>query len=493
MKYTGMELMWLFVVYSFFGWVLETAAGTIRRKRFVNRGFTTGPFCPVYGAAAVLMTAALQDLRGNAVFLFLGCAVTATAVEWVTGKSLERLNRKKWWDYSGKRWNFDGYICFQYSVIWGLLGAFTVKWGDEILTGLFRLLPGPAAAILTIGAAAVLFLDLFVSSVTVWSVKRRARVREAESGGAKPGEVRSGEEESGRKKSGEAKNAETRRNTEGSEGAETAGTLREVQRAGALETSAWRLNRRVAAMTGRLAGRIEARVERRMEQAYPLIFEAAEQIAEKGGFAKGCGFYKLFWLFFIGAVLGDLVETVFCRLTAGVWMSRSSLVWGPFSIVWGLAIAAATALLYKDREKPDRHLFVIGTVLGGAYEYICSVFTELVFGTVFWDYSAIPFNLGGRINLLYCFFWGIAAVVWIKGLYPVFSRWIEKIPALQGYVLTWLLVLFMAANMAVSSLALIRYDMRAEGRPARNAVETIIDSRFDDARMEKIYPNALAR
>lgn len=480
MKYTGMELMWLFVIYSFFGWVLETAAGTIRRKRFVNRGFTTGPFCPVYGAAAVLMTAALQDLRGNAVFLFLGCAVTATAVEWVTGKTLERLNRKKWWDYSGKRWNFDGYICFQYSVLWGLLGAFTVKWGDEILTGLFHLLPGPAAAILTIGAAAILFLDLFVSAVTVWSVKWRAK-----SGGAK----KAGKSQCETETAG----AGTTVNAEETERAESAGTLRKVQRARALETSARRLNRRVAAMTGRLASLIEARVERRMEQAYPLIFEAAEQIAEKGGFAKGCGFYKLFWLFLIGAVLGDLVETVFCRLTAGVWMSRSSLVWGPFSIVWGLAIAAVTALLYKDREKPDRHLFVVGTVLGGAYEYICSVFTELVFGTVFWDYSAIPFNLGGRINLLYCFFWGIAAVIWIKGLYPVFSRWIEKIPALQGYVLTWFLALFMAANMAVSSLALIRYDMRAEGRPARNAVETIIDSRFDDARMEKIYPNALAR
>ena len=51
-----------------------------------------------------------------------------------------------------------------------------------------------------------------------------------------------------------------------------------------------------------------------------------------------------------------------------------------------------------------------------------------MFGKVFWDYSKIPFNLGGRINLLYCFFWGIAAVVWIKGIYPVMSAWIEKIP-----------------------------------------------------------------
>lgn len=75
-------------------------------------------------------------------------------------------------------------------------------------------------------------------------------------------------------------------------------------------------------------------------------------------------------------------------------MSRSSVVWGPFSIVWGLAIALVTAMLYKYRNRSDGFLFLAGTFLGGAYEYFCSVFTEMVFGTVFWDYSEIPFNLG---------------------------------------------------------------------------------------------------
>ena len=436
MKYTGIELLWLFLLYSFFGWALETAAGTIRQKRFVNRGFTTGPFCTVYGVAAVLMTTVLQELRASFLFLFLGCMVLGTAVEWFAGKILERLNQKKWWDYSEKRWNFDGYICAQYALLWGILGTVSVRWGDPLLAGLYRLLPSFVSTLLTLGAAAVLLLDTAASAATGWHVKRRLKQKDAD----------------------------------------------KLQQ----------LNSRLASATARLGSRIEARVARRMEKAYPLILEVSEQIARQKVFAGGCGFYKLFWLFLIGAFLGDIVETIFCRLTAGVWMSRSSLVWGPFSIVWGLAIAA-TALLYKDREKPDRHLFIIGTVLGGAYEYICSVFTELVFGKVFWDYSKIPFNLGGRINLLYCFFWGIAAVIWIKNLYPLFSGWIEKIPVLWGYILTWTLAVFMAANIAVSSMALIRYDRRAEGKPPKNAVERIMDERFDDARMEKIYPNALSR
>ena len=442
MKYTGMEFLWLFLVYSFLGWVLETAAGTIKKKRFTNRGFTTGPFCGVYGTAAVLMAAALQELRGNPVFLFLGCAAVATAVEWITGKTLERLNRKKWWDYSEKRWNFDGYICLSYSVLWGILGFVAVRWGDDFFIWLYHALPGFAAKTVTFAAAAVVFCDTAASLATVRYVRQRS--------------------------------------------------LRVLKTAGE-STPVRKFQYRTAVLTRRLGKAIEAGVERRMEKAYPLIFEAAEQITKRKVFAEGCGFYKLFWLFLIGAVLGDLVETVFCRLTAGVWMSRSSLVWGPFSIVWGLAIATATALLYKDREKPDRHLFFIGTVLGGAYEYVCSVFTELVFGTVFWDYSEIPFNLGGRINLLYCFFWGIAAVIWIKGLYPFFSGWIEKIPVLWGYILTWVLVVFMASNIVVSSMALIRYDRRSEGMQAGNVIEKLLDEHFDDERMERIYPNALAR
>ena len=159
--------------------------------------------------------------------------------------------------------------------------------------------------------------------------------------------------------------------------------------------------------------------------------------------------------------------------------------------MWGVAIAAASLLLYKYRDRSDRFLFLAGTFLGGAYEYLCSVLSELVFGKVFWDYSKMMFNLGGRINLLYCFFWGIAAVVWMKGLYPVFSGWIEKIPLAAGKVLTWILVLFFVVNMSVSGLALIRSDQRSEQIPAEYQWQKWMDEHFDDARLQKIYPNAI--
>ena len=118
MHYTFSEIIWLILIYSFLGWFVETIVGTIRKKKFVNRGFSSGPFCFIYGTAAVIMIIALEDLERRPVFLFLGCMAIATMIEWFAGKILERLNQQKWWDYSRKRWNFDGYICLQYSLLW---------------------------------------------------------------------------------------------------------------------------------------------------------------------------------------------------------------------------------------------------------------------------------------------------------------------------------------------------------------------------------------
>ena len=429
MDYTITEMLWLFLIYSFLGWIFEAVVGTIKNKRFTNRGFSTGPFCPVYGIAAVLMQVTLSDLVDDPVFLLIGCGIEATVTEWYTGKLLESVNQGKWWDYSDKKWNFDGYICLQYTLLWAVLGAASTRYGNTFFLFLYELIPAPVPAVIVWILIIFVILDAAVSFAAVFHMHSK-------------------------------KNAK-------------------------------RPHRfRLMSMLYRVSRTLIHFVERRMAKAYPVIEEKSEEILKAGKFAEGCGFYKLFWLFLVGAVLGDITETIFCRLTAGVWMSRSSLVWGPFSIVWGLAIALATSLLYKDREKPDRHIFLIGTFLGGAYEYVCSVFTELVFGQVFWDYSDIPFNLGGRVNLLYCFFWGIAAVVWIKLLYPRFSGWIERIPKLAGYIATWILVVFMAADMIVSSAALVRYDQRAGGPAADSGWEQIIDESFDDAVMQQIYPNS---
>lgn len=421
------ESLWLFLAYSFLGWVFETTVAAIRRQHFYNRGVINGPFCLIYGCGGLTITIFGGELHG--IWLYIGSVIVATVVEWIAGHLIERWYHERWWDYSKLRFNLDGYISLQTSLFWGALGFVAAEWGTDLLLAFYRLLPSLLMRIFVLALAAVLLLDALSTILVV---------------------------------------SERTRNPERWE-----------------ETDA-----KITSLTNRLSRRIYRFVDRRIRRAYPYRVKVTQEKVDPTVFADGCGFYKIVMLFFVGAFLGDITETLFCRVTAGVWMSRSSVVWGPFSIVWGLAIAAVTALLYRYRKSSDSFLFLTGTFLGGAYEYVCSVFTEMAFGTVFWDYSRLPFNLGGRINLLYCFFWGIAAVVWMKGLYPPFSRWIERIPTRVGKPLTWALALFMAANVTVSAMALTRYDRRCRGVEAESGWERMMDEHYGDEVMERIYPNA---
>ena len=93
-RFTWYELLWLFFIYSFLGWVLETAAATVKQKKFANRGLVNGPFCVIYGIAALFMTFGLQELRG--VWLFLFAAIYATVIEWVAGHLIEKAFKARW-------------------------------------------------------------------------------------------------------------------------------------------------------------------------------------------------------------------------------------------------------------------------------------------------------------------------------------------------------------------------------------------------------------
>lgn len=415
----------IYLVYSFLGWVAETVVATIKGRHFANRGAAAGPFCFVYGTTAVLLAVGYADLRSRPVYLFFGCMLSATVMEWLTAKLLERLHHRKWWDYSGKKFNLNGYVCLQYSVLWGLLGAASVLWGNDLLLRLCARIPPWLLHPAVWAALAVAALDQIGSAVLVNRYAAQHPVLE-------------------------------------------------------------QLNQRLEAGSATLRRRITLWVEKRIQHAYPAAARPQRSVVPE----KALRFADLLWLFVIGAFLGDVIETIFCRVTAGVWMSRSSLVWGPFSVVWGLALVMATVLLRQEKEKSDRYLFAFGTVMGGAYEYICSAVTERLFGTVFWDYSKFKFNLGGRINLLYCFFWGIAAVAWMRYGYPLVEKGMAKVRSHVRPWMTAVLAVFMAVNMLTSALALARYDARTSGEGPKSSIDTLLDEHFDDARMERIYPNA---
>ncbi len=241
-----------------------------------------------------------------------------------------------------------------------------------------------------------------------------------------------------------------------------------------------------------LAARLTRAIWRRLQKAYPGIQQMSPQEQVSYPFARGVCLDKLVWVFLISALLGDLIETFYCGLVDGQWMSRSSVLYGPFSFVWGLGAVVLTVTLQRLAEKHDRYVFLAGFLIGGAYEYMCSVFTELVFGTVFWDYSEMPLNIGGRTNVLFCFFWGVLAVVWVKVIYPPMSRGIERTPALVGKVLTWVTVFVMACNGALTCAAMVRHGARSIQTQPANMFEEFLDNQYGDAYMARRWPNMIA-
>ena len=424
---TLFELCFLFFLYSFTGWILEVIQAAFNQKRFVNRGFINSPLCISYGIGAVIITINTHEMTG--LWIFLVAMIDATVIEWFGGHFIEHFYHERWWDYSENKWNLDGYICVSHSIFWGILGYLGVRFANPFIFTIYKMIPALIRHVIIFTLLTILIIDILATAIVVFG-----------------------------------KNIDKRR-------WESADAY--------LTKISMKLNKLITSY-----------VEHRVERAYPQRKLKLPTIPKTGVFAQGCGFYKVFLLFFIGSLLGDIIETIFCRLKMGVWMSRSSLVWGPFSIVWGFAFAGVTLLLYRYKDCSESFLFLMGTFLGGAYEYLCSVLSEIVFGKVFWDYSKMPFNLNGRINLLYCFFWGIATVAWFKKINPLLSGLIEKLPIAFGTVFTWFVVVFMTLNMLMSLSSLIRYDQRDKQVPASNGFERFLDTHYNDQKMKKIYPKA---
>jgi len=206
-------------------------------------------------------------------------------------------------------------------------------------------------------------------------------------------------------------------------------------------------------------------------------------------FAQGTNLYKILWICFIGSFAGVVVELLWCLFRHGYLESRSGLVYGPFNLLYGAGAVALTLALYRYRNRGNLFSFLGGMAVGSVLEYVCSWAQETLLGSRSWDYSNMPFNINGRICLLYSVFWGFLGVLWIKSLYPRMAKAILKLPERGGRVLTWLITAFFVINAAVSCVSVYRWSQRVEGLPAPSPFWDFVDQRFPDARMERIFAN----
>ena len=195
----------------------------------------------------------------------------------------------------------------------------------------------------------------------------------------------------------------------------------------------------------------------------------------------------IFWIFIIGSVFGFIAEMLYSTIFTRTLVIRQGLIYGPFVQVYGMGAVAYYLLIRKVKEPKDA--FLAGMIMGGILEYLCSFFQEILFGTISWDYSNMFFNLNGRTCLLYCFYWGIIAVAFLKVVYPGLQKLEPLLHRKSIKILTVFLMIFMIFDISISSMAAARQTDRRKGIEPRNNVEVFLDKIYPDEYLDRIYNN----
>lgn len=163
-------LSW-FILYSFLGWVWESCYVSAKSRKWVNRGFINGPFVTIYGVGAVTVYVILRPLAGRMVELYFAGMAVATVLEYVTGVLMEAVFHTNWWDYSGKKFNFQGKICLGSSVAWGFFTLVLFYGLQPWVSRLVELVPRSTGMILVYVWLAVYAVDFGFSAAAAFDLR----------------------------------------------------------------------------------------------------------------------------------------------------------------------------------------------------------------------------------------------------------------------------------------------------------------------------------
>lgn len=157
-NYSITQWLFFFYFYCFFGWCFESTYVSLKEKHPVNRGFMRGPFLPLYGSGAIMMLVVSMPFQDNVFLTYVAGCIGATILEYVTGVTMETLFKVRYWDYSNQKFNFQGHICLESSLAWGLLTIlmteFVHKWVENVVFMIPSSVLTIVTYVLTIGIAA---------------------------------------------------------------------------------------------------------------------------------------------------------------------------------------------------------------------------------------------------------------------------------------------------------------------------------------------------
>lgn len=458
------NLLIIFTVFSFLSWLCRFLWHTFRKKRPVNPGFIILPFIPAAGISAVAVYMLTHNMN-NHLMVFFGSAILLTIGKYLASLIFERALGFKWRDYSRRPLNLNGYVTLWESLAYGGIAVLLSMYGFELIDDMISLTPIWVSLIVGIIVAGLIILDSILSVITIIHLRRNLKQM-----------------------------SDISTLIEENEGYKSNEELLSLYERKMLTSKRFRM-RLVNAFPDMESLNYEKQLSD-LKERFDIIrktndevYETVIQKPEDRPFAYGLGFAKLFWLFVAGSIFGTIIETFWALFTEGHFELRVGLVWGPFIPVYGGGAVAITLFLFRLHKAGDLIIYLASAVIGATFEYFCSYFQEMFLGTVSWDYSDTPFNLDGRTNLMFALIWGLLGLSWLRYIYPVFSRLVEKIPKRKGTIITAVLVVFLAVDSAMSIAAVYRQTQRHNGVPAQNAAVEWIDNTFNDDYMSLVFPH----
>lgn len=247
--------------------------------------------------------------------------------------------------------------------------------------------------------------------------------------------------------------------------------------------------------------------EKNIEDKKETVEEVKEVKKTKNKFTiLGFNITQIFAYFIIYSVIGFCIETLFGLITKGVLESRKSFLYGPFCSIYGLG--AVIMLLGLQKFKKNNYtLFAGGFVIGSIIEYVISFIGEWLFHIKWWDYSDVPFNMNGRICILFSLFWGMLAIYLVSHLNPIIDKMLSKIKCNVLKAITIIFTIILLFDFIITGFALkmfyIRlvnnYNLDIKGVEeyiekyttlySNPSVKNFVDTYFSDEKMLKTFPN----
>ena len=178
------DLVLLFFAYAFVGWCIEVTLKYFEFHRFINRGFLTGPWLPIYGTGAVLITLAtdgLAPLDKSVGTTFLVSFLLCGTVEYLTSYVMEKRFHARWWDYSRKPMNLHGRVWIGNLILFGLGGVLIAKLLNPLLLIPMERMSLLSREILAGGLGTVFLADYIMSHFVLKLVKTGVENSQADS------------------------------------------------------------------------------------------------------------------------------------------------------------------------------------------------------------------------------------------------------------------------------------------------------------------------